>query len=162
MKSDLTQGEQNLFEYAKEAIIKHNKLRHSRGGVDTLYSFLLSERGHIYEGAAFEPNIQHATVCAERHAITNLVLNESYDSKIKSIIIADPVPNIQEKSTPPCGTCRHLIFTHGNPDTSVILVQYILGKKGWTFPVVEKFTAEYFYPYPYDPVEGLWEGFEPK
>jgi hypothetical protein len=39
-------------------------------------------------------------------------------------------------------------------------MQYIMSKKGWAFPVVEKFTAEHFYPHPYDPVEGLWDDFE--
>jgi cytidine deaminase len=142
MDIELTKNEQKLVEHAKEAVVKYNKQRHEKGGIDTLYSFLLSESGNIYDGACFEPNISHATVCGERHAIANLVMNEAYNSKIVSIVVADPVPRVQEKSSPPCGTCRHLIWQFGKPDTSVILMQYIQEKDGWTFPKMEKLTMK--------------------
>jgi hypothetical protein len=41
-------------------------------------------------------------------------------------------------------------------------MQYIQKKIGWTFPVIEKFFAKDFYPYPYHPIEGLWDDFEPE
>src|SRR5688572_22970707 len=104
MDSEIAADEAKLIEYSKAAIVKYNKIRHANGGIDTLYAFLLSDRGNIYDGASFEPNIPHASVCAERCAISNMVLQESYKAKIKSIVIADPVPEIQAKSTPPCGT----------------------------------------------------------
>ena len=148
MDNEITADEIKLVEYAKEAVVKYNRIRHSNGGIDTLYGFLLSDRGNIYDGASFEPNIAHASVCAERCAISNMVLQESYRAKIKSIVVADPVPEVQAKSTPPCGTCRHLIWSHGTPDTTVILMQYIQGKGGWTFP--------------YEPMEGLWDHWQPK
>jgi cytidine deaminase len=91
-----------------------------------------------------------------------MILHESYAAKIRSIVIADPVPEVQESGTPPCGTCRHLIWTHGTPDTSVILMQYIQGRHGWTFPKIEKYLASDFYPHPYQPVEGLWDNFQPQ
>jgi cytidine deaminase len=162
MDYKMTADEMKLVEYSKEAIIKYNKIRHSNGGIDTLYAFLLSEKGSIYDGASFEPNIAHASVCAERCAIANMVLQESYKAKIKSIVVADPVPGVQEKSTPPCGTCRHLIWSHGTPDTTVILMQYIQGKKGWTFPKIEKYRIADFYPFPYEPVEGRWDNWQPE
>jgi cytidine deaminase len=84
-------------------------------------------------------------------AIANMVMQESYQARIKSIVIADPVPEIQATSTPPCGTCRHLIWAHGSAETSVILMQYIQKKSGWVFPVIEKYSAKDFYPYPYSP-----------
>ncbi len=152
-----TPNERKLVEHAKEAIVRYNKQRHAKGGIDTLYAFLISESGTMYDGAAFEPNISHATVCGERHAIANLVMNEAYNSKIESIVIADPVPRIQEKSSFPCGTCRHLIWQFGTPDTSVILIQYIQGKDEWTFPKIEKFMIKDIYPYPYEPIKGLWD-----
>ena len=158
MNIKLTQDELGLVEHAKRSIVRYNRQRHARGGKDTLYSFLLSESGSIYDGAAFEPNISHAVVCGERHAIANLVMNESYDSKILNIVVADPVPSVQENFTPPCGTCRHLIWQFGNADTSVILIQYIQGENEvWTFPKIEKLTISDLYPYPYEPVEGLWK-----
>ena len=42
MGMDLTSEEKRLVEYAKEAIVKYLKIRHANGGIDTLYSFLLS------------------------------------------------------------------------------------------------------------------------
>jgi cytidine deaminase len=163
MTTKLTPTEKRLIEYAKRAIVRYNKIRHKKGGVDTLYSFVLSDSGKIYDGACFEPNIAQATTCGERHAIANMIMNESYSAKIKAIVVADPVPQVQKKSTTPCGTCRHLIWAHGTPTTSVILMQYILGKRGWTFPKMEKYTAKELYPHPYEPADqNIWDNFVPQ
>lgn len=159
---ELTPEEKRLVEYSKEAIIKYNKIRHARGGIDTLYSFLLSDSGKIHDGACYEANISHASMCGERHAIANMILQESYSAKIKSIVVADPVPDIQKNSTPPCGTCRHLIWSHAVPETTVILMQYIQGKDCWTFPTIEKYFVKDLYPHSYEPVKGLWDNFHPK
>ncbi|MEK7495148.1 MAG: hypothetical protein AAB603_00980 [Patescibacteria group bacterium] len=162
MDISLTAEEIRLVEYSKEAVIKYNNIRHINGGVDTLYSFLLSDSGKIFDGACYESNIPHASVCGERCAITNMILHESYKAKIKSIVVADPVPEIQKNSTPPCGTCRHLIWSHETPETTVILIQYVQGKDGWSFPKIEKYTIEDLYPHPYEPVKGLWDNWRPK
>lgn len=162
MDINLTPDEKRLVEYSKEAIVKYNKTRHVNGGMDTLYSFLLSDSGKIHDGACFETKLGHASICAERHAVANMILQESYKAKIKSIVVADPVPEIQPDSTPPCGTCRHIIWTQGMPETTVILIQYIIGKEGWIFPKMEKYTIKDFYPHPYAPKEGLWDNFQPK
>ena len=162
MNLDLTPEEKRLIEYSQEAIVKYNKIRHANGGIDTLYAFVLSDKEEIYDGASYEPNIDHASVCGERCAIANMVLRESYKAKIKSIVVADPVPEVQEYGTPPCGTCRHLIWSHGSPETTVILMQYIQGKEGWTFPKLEKYTIKDFYPLPYEPKDGLWDNWQPK
>ena len=161
MAIKLTSSETKLVEYSQRAIIKYNKIRHKKGGIDTLYSFLMSDSGAIHSGACFEPKISHATVCGERHAIANMVLKESYRARIESIVIADPVPRLQGHGTPPCGTCRELIWEFGTPKTSVILLQYIQGKTTWTFPRMEKYAIKAFYPHPYEPAEGLWEGYQP-
>ena len=162
MDIQLTSAEQKLVEHAKAQVAKYNKQRHAKGGQDTLYSFLITKEGSIHDGAAFEPNIVHATVCGERHAIANMVMNEDYNSKIESIVVADPVPRVQEKGTPPCGTCRHVIWQFGNPDTSVILMQYIQekdenGELSWTFPKMKKHLIKDLYPYPYEPNPDLWK-----
>jgi cytidine deaminase len=162
MTRQLSPDEHLLIDYAKDAVVRHNTMRHAAGDIDTLYAFLLSESGANYDGAAFEANLSHASICAERFAIADMVLHESYAGKIKAIVVADPVPVEQERSTPPCGTCRHLIWHHGRPDTAVILMQYIQTKAGWTFPRVDVYTAEDFYPFPYEPNEGKWDGWEPK
>lgn len=161
MDIQLSPAEQKLVEHAKAGVAKYNKQRHLRDGQDTLYGFLITQKGSIYDGAAFEPNIAQATICGERHAIANMVMNESYGTKIASIVVANPVPRVQEKGTPPCGTCRHLIWQFGNPDTSIIFMQYIQGRneKGelsWTFPKTEKHLIRDLYPYPYEPDPDLW------
>lgn len=159
----LTAGEKKLVNYSKKAILKYNKMRHEKGGIDTLYSFLLSDSGKIYAGACYEANISQATICGERHAIANMIMAESYSAKIKAIVVADPVPKVQKKSAPPCGTCRHLIWAHGTPTTSVILMQYIQGKKGWSFPKMEKYSIKNLYPHPYEPAgQSLWDNFVPQ
>ena len=99
----MTADEIKLVEYSKKAIVKYNKIRHANAGIDTLYAFLLSEAGKIYDGASFEPDIPHASICGERCAIANMVLRESYKARVKSIVVADPVPKVLEKSTPLAG-----------------------------------------------------------
>lgn len=162
MDVQLSLLEEKLLEHAKKSVEKYNKIRHAKGGIDTLYSFLITKEGNIYDGAAFEPSIAHSTFCGERHAISNMVLSEGYNSKIESIIICDPVPQVQKKGTPPCGTCRHVIWQFGTPETSVIFLQYIQGKneKGelsWTFSKLEKHLIKDLYPYPYNPDPDLWK-----
>jgi cytidine deaminase len=90
-------------------------------------------------------------------------MNESYTAKIRAITVADPVPKIQKKSTPSCGTCRYLIWTYGTSETAVILMQYIPGKKGWGFPKIEKYTIKELYPHPYAPADRhAWDNFVPQ
>lgn len=62
---DLTSEEKELVRYSQEAVVKYNKIRHANGGIDTLYAFVLSDRGNIHDGACYEPNIAQATVCGE-------------------------------------------------------------------------------------------------
>ena len=157
MDTKLTSREEQLVEHAKQAIVKYNKFRQGKGGIDTLYDFLITEDGNIYEGAAFEPPMAHATVCGERHAMANMVMENGYDTKIESIIVADPVPSVQIHGRFPCGTDRNLIWKFGKPDTSVILMQYIRKDNSWTFPKLEKFTIEELYPHQYEPPEDLWD-----
>lgn len=162
MDIQLTSAEQKLVEYAKAGVVKYNKQHHAKGGQDTLYGFLITKEGSMCDGAAFEPNIAHATICGERHAIANMVMNEGYNPKIESIVITNPVPSVQEKGTPPCGTCRHLIWQFATPETSVILIQYIQeknenGELSWTFHKIEKHLIKDLYPYPYEPNPDLWK-----
>lgn len=154
---ELTLEEQKLVDHAKEAIVKYNTMRHTKGDIDTLYGFVLSDGGEIYDGACYEPK---PTICGERHAIATMVLHESNKAKIKSILVADPVPDVQKSGTPPCGTCRQIIWQQGAPDTTIILLQYIQGKNGYMFPKIEKYTIAELYPHPYEPKEGLWDNWE--
>ncbi|MBU1112212.1 MAG: hypothetical protein ABIG93_04595 [archaeon] len=148
-----TSDERKLIAYTKKAIVKYNKLRHAKGGIDTLYAFVMSDSGKIYDGACLETDISSGNLCAERHAIANMVLKESYQAKVKIVVVADPVPKVQKHSTPPCGTCRHVIREFGNSNTSVICMQYIQQKNGWTFPKTEKYKIKELYPHQYVPVK---------
>lgn len=120
MTESFTQDERKLINHAKEMVIKYNKQRHANGGIDTIYAFVLSDSGKIYDGACLESTIGAAGVCAERLAIGNMILKETYKAKIISVVTFDPVPKEQEYGTTPCGACRHVIWEHGNPDTTVI------------------------------------------
>jgi cytidine deaminase len=156
--TNLTPEEKKLIEHAKEAVVKYNSIRHANGGIDTVYAFLLSESGQIYDGAALEPSI----ICAERHAVANLTLQESYNAKIRAIIVAEPVPGVQEEGLSPCGACREVIWNHGRPETTVILMQYVQGKNGWTFPKNQKYLIKDFYPHPCELKDDLWDNWQPK
>ncbi|OHA00981.1 MAG: hypothetical protein A3C07_05130 [Candidatus Sungbacteria bacterium RIFCSPHIGHO2_02_FULL_47_11] len=91
------------------------------------------------------------------------MLIDTEEATIKSIVAADPVPKTQKKGKLPCGTCRHLIWSHGTTKTTVILMQYILGKRGWTFPKIEKYNIRKLYPHPYEPTDhSIWDNFVPQ
>ncbi len=149
---DFTSDEKKLIDHAKKAIVKYNQLRKTTGGIDTLYAFVMSDSGKIYDGACLETNLSNGNICAERHAIANMILQETYKAKLKIVIVADPVPKIQEHSTTPCGACRHVIRELGKPDATVICMQYIQRKKDWIFPKIEKHKIKELYPHPYTPV----------
>jgi cytidine deaminase len=146
----LTKDERKLVDYARGAVVRYNKQRHAKGGIDTIYAFVLSDSGRIYDGACLESTIGSANVCAERVAIGNMFLKETHKSRIKCVVTFDPVPKEQEYGSTPCGTCRHVIWEHGTPDTTVICGQYIQRKNGWEFlPRMEKYTIKELYPKPY-------------
>ncbi len=153
MSVKFSKDEQMLIDYAKESVIKYNKQRHSKGGIDTIYAFVLSDSGKIYDGACLESTIS-ASVCAERAAIANMFTKETYSSKILCVVIFDPVPKKQEYSSTPCGLCRHVIWEHGNQKTTVICGQYIQKGDNWGFiPQMEKYTPHELYPKPYKAVK---------
>jgi len=149
--TEFTPTEKKLIEHAKKAVVRYNKQRKAKGDIDTLYAFVMSTSGRIYDGACFESQI--SGICGERHAIANMTLEEGYNTKLKHVVVADPVPKIQENSKTPCGTCRNIIWERGTPDTTIICVQYIQEKDGWTFPKMEKHTIKGLYPRPNKPVD---------
>ncbi|MEK6916652.1 MAG: hypothetical protein AABW92_02810 [Nanoarchaeota archaeon] len=148
-----TADEKKLIEYAKKSITKYNTMRKAKGGIDTLYSFLISDSKTIYDGACFEANSSGGNICGERHAIANMVLNESYKAKVKHIIVADPVPEIQKNGTTPCGTCRHVLWERGTPNTTILCMQYIQKNNEWTFPKIQRHRLKDLYPHPYIPID---------
>jgi len=153
MAIKLTQQEGKLVDYAKKSVIKYNKQRHAKGGIDTIYAFVLSDSGKIYDGACLESTVGTAGVCAERLAIGNMALKETPKARIISVVTFDPVPEEKENSTTPCGTCRHVIWENGNSNTTIICGQYIQQKDGWIFPKIQKYTIKELYPNPSEMVK---------
>jgi cytidine deaminase len=154
MSPKLTTTEQKLLNHAKKQVVKYNKIRHAKGGIDTLYAFVISDSGKIYDGGCLEVNsASHAGICGERHAIANMILAESYKAKVKIVVVADPVPKVQQNSSTPCGTCRALFWEFGTPQTVIIGLQYIQKPKSWVFPKWQKFILKDLYPKAYEPVK---------
>jgi cytidine deaminase len=145
--------EKRLIEHAKKQVVKYNKQRHSKGGIDTIYAFVMSDSGKIYDGACLESDIS-AGICAERLAIGKMILNETYAAKVKIVVTFDPVPYEQKYASTPCGLCRHVIWERGEPNTIIICGQYIQQRGNWKFlPKMEKYKISDLYPSPYKPVK---------
>ena len=153
MVIELSKDERKLVDYSKKAVVRYNKQRHAKRGIDTIYAFVLSNSGKVYDGACLESTIS-ASVCAERAAIANMFTKETYSSEILCVVTFDPVPKKQEYSSTPCGLCRHVTWEHGNAKTPIICGQYIQRKGAWEFvPEMEKYKPEELYPKPYKMVK---------
>jgi len=50
MDNQLTWEEQKIVDRAKEVVIKYNKQRMDKGELATIYAFVMSESGEIYDG----------------------------------------------------------------------------------------------------------------
>lgn len=61
---------------------------------------LLDTKGKIYKGCNVENSSYGATVCAERSALSQLVV--SGGKEIKAVMVVSTVPD----GCPPCGICR--------------------------------------------------------
>lgn len=79
-------------------------------------SSLLCKDGTVYQGANIESPTYSLTICAERTAIFQAVLDGKKD--FKAIAIASDAPGI----CPPCGSCRQVILDLCGKDIDVILV----------------------------------------
>ena len=81
---------------------------------------MLSVSGRIFTGANVENASYGLTVCAERVAVYQAVVNG--EKKIKAVAIAS-----NSGSAYPCGACRQVLSEFGS-DIDVIIVK----KKGYT------------------------------
>ncbi len=150
MAIKLTGDEKKLVDHAKNAVLRYNKLRVSNGELATIYAFVLSSSGKIYDGACLESTIGSGAICAERVAIGTMFVKETYKSKIKCVVLFDPVPKKQDYASTPCGTCRHVIWQYGKTNTTVLCGQYMLKNNKWHFiPKMEKYTISQLYPKAY-------------
>ena len=72
---------------------------------------LLTRSGKIYTGCNVENASYGLTVCAERNAIANAIIQEGQIEIDKIVVYTDT-----DKPTPPCGACRQVIHEFGNPE----------------------------------------------
>ena len=149
MTIQLTKDEKRLVDHAKKMVVKYNNQRNAKGQLATIYAFVLSDSGKIYDGACLESTISSG-VCAERAAISNMFTAETYSSKIVCVVTFDPVPEPQEYNSTPCGICRHVIWEYGNSKTTIICAGYMKDKDGWKFAQnMEKYSTNQLYPKPF-------------
>lgn len=81
----------------------------------------LGEDGQIYKGANIENSSYGATVCAERNAIFNAVLNGN--RHIEAIAVAGGYKDANELTdyAYPCGMCRQVMTEFGHKDMKVLV-----------------------------------------
>ncbi len=81
---------------------------------------LLAENGKVYLGANIENSSYSLTICAERTAVFQAIIDG--ERNFKSIAIASD----SEDFCPPCGACRQVLLELCGKDLEVILIN----KKG--------------------------------
>ncbi len=77
---------------------------------------LLTDNGEIFLGANIENSSYSLTICAERTAVFQAILNGH--RKFKSIAIASDF----EDFCPPCGACRQVLMDLCGKDLDVIMI----------------------------------------
>lgn len=77
---------------------------------------LLTKDGKVYEGANIENSSYSLTICAERTAVFQAVLDGKRE--FDSIAIASDA----EEFCPPCGACRQVLLDLCGKDLNVILI----------------------------------------
>lgn len=77
---------------------------------------LLTETGNYYQGCNIENASYGLTICAERVAISNAVVNEKSNR-----LMIEAIAIVNDKGSPcsPCGSCRQFIYEFGS-DSIVI------------------------------------------
>lgn len=79
---------------------------------------LLTEDGKVYPGANIESSSYGLTICAERTALFNALLEG--ERKFKAIAIASDAPEF----CPPCGACRHVMHDFCGSGLEVIMINH--------------------------------------
>lgn len=77
---------------------------------------LLAEDGKVYNGGNIETSSYSLTICAERTAVFQAIIEGQ--RKFKSIAIASDA----EDYCPPCGACRQVLLDLCGKDLDVILI----------------------------------------
>lgn len=123
---ELTELKQQLIEAATEALAKaYAPYSHFQVG-----AAVLTTTGEIIAGCNVENASYGLSMCAERNAIANAIINNGSDTiTIKAIAVA----NSQNVPCSPCGACRQVIWEFGQ-DAVVIF----LGNRGWQVSTIKE------------------------
>ena len=97
---------------------------------------LLASDGKVFTGCNVENSTYSLSVCAERVAVLKAVSEGSLQI-VRIAVVADT-----DRPTPPCGSCRQMMWEFGKPDTEVLLANL----KG----EVQKSTLAELYPLSFD------------
>lgn len=85
-----------------------------------------TESNACYSGCNVENASYGLTICAERNAIANMVVNQK--EKLLQVVIYTEA----KKLTPPCGACRQVIAEFADENTQVIATNHLNESKVWT------------------------------
>lgn len=80
-------------------------------------SAILFTENNKYFGVNIENRSYSLTICAERVAIFNAILNNDYNFKYLFIYGAN-----SDYPLPPCGACRQVISEFGNSELKIIMI----------------------------------------
>lgn len=97
---------------------------------------ILTDDGRTFQGCNFENSSYGATICAERCAAGNAIVNGATAFKAIAIVGSDAVAW-------PCGICRQVLSEFGGPDMRIIVGKY---KKGFVDRTLAQLLPESFGP----------------
>jgi len=97
---------------------------------------LVTSDGRVFTGCNVENSTYSLSVCAERVAALKAV-SEGALQIARIAVVADT-----ENPTPPCGSCRQMMWEFGKPETEVLLAN-LKGR-------VQKSTLAELYPLSFD------------
>jgi cytidine deaminase len=125
-------SDEQLIDLAARA----RELAHAPYSKFSVGAALISSDGRVFTGCNVENSTYSLSVCAERVAALKAV-SEGALRIARIAVVADT-----DRPTPPCGSCRQMMWEFGKPETEVLLANL----KG----DVQKSTLAELYPLSFD------------
>src|SRR5262249_44386139 len=116
--------------------VRARELAHAPYSKFSVGAALISSDGRVFTGCNVENSTYSLSVCAERVAALKAVRQGALEI-LRIAVVADT-----DRPTPPCGSCRQMMWEFGRPDTEVLLANL----KG----TVRKSTLAELYPLSFD------------
>lgn len=130
---DDTMTDERLFEMACEAM----QMSYSPYSNHKVGACILATDGRTFKGANFENASYGATICAERCATGNAIINGA--TKFEAVAIVGSTGMAW-----PCGVCRQVLNEFAVPGMRVIVAEY--GSKDIVVKTIEELLPESFGP----------------